>query len=67
MLKTWGAKLNWNKLARIENIKEDEAPEVLETEPAKSERGKVYILGGHKLMCGDSTSESDLKKLTGGV
>ena len=49
-----------------EEIEEDEAPEVDESEPPKSEFGKVYILGGHKLMCGDSTDLNDVEKLRGG-
>ncbi len=31
----------------------------------KSQRGEVYKLGNHRLMCGDSTSEADLKTLMG--
>lgn len=31
----------------------------------KSEKGVIYKLGNHLLMCGDSTSESDMKKLMG--
>lgn len=47
-------------------VEEDEAPEVDESEPAKSEQGKVYKLGNHRLMCGDSTSKDDIEKLMGG-
>ena len=47
------------------NIEEDEfEPEVPE-EP-KTKRGDIYELGDHRLMCGDSTSEDDLKTLMGG-
>ena len=47
------------------NIEEDEfEPEVPE-EP-KTKLGDIYELGDHRLMCGDSTSEDDLKKLVGG-
>ena len=38
-----------------------ELPEV-----AKSQRGDVWTLGEHRLMCGDSTSETDLKCLMQG-
>lgn len=48
-----------------EEILEVKTPE-LEEDP-KSELGKIYQLGEHRLMCGDSTSESDVKKLMGGV
>ncbi|MCQ2478981.1 MAG: site-specific DNA-methyltransferase, partial [Clostridia bacterium] len=31
-----------------------------------SKRGDIYVLGAHRLMCGDSTSSDDLKKLLDG-
>ena len=43
-------------------IIEDEVPEVPE-EP-KAKLGDIYQLGSHRLMCGDSTSIDDVKKLT---
>ena len=45
-------------------IIEDEVPEPPK-EP-KAKRGDIYKLGEHILMCGDSTSEEDVKKLMGG-
>lgn len=56
---------DWNKDADTE-VEEDEAPEVNESEPAKSELGKVYQLGNHRLMCGDSTDKNDVEKLMDG-
>jgi DNA modification methylase len=47
------------------NITEDEAPEVSQ-DPAKSELGKVYQLGRHRLMCGDATKIEDVEKLMNG-
>jgi DNA modification methylase len=38
-----------------------DAPEVPVSKP-----GEVYILGSHRLMCGDSTSKEDTAKLMGG-
>lgn len=38
-----------------------ELPEV-----AKSQRSDIWTLGGHRLMCGDSTSENDVKSLMQG-
>lgn len=49
-----------------EEAVEDEVPEVNESEPAKSELGKVYQLGEHRLMCGDSTDEKCILALIGG-
>ena len=43
---------------------EDAVPEV--SQEPKSRRGAVYQLGRHRVMCGDSTSEEDVKKLMGG-
>ena len=62
-LKDWGVDLGWDT---EEEVVEDEAPEVDESEPAKSKLGEVYILGGHKLMCGDSTDPDSVSKLVGG-
>jgi DNA modification methylase len=42
----------------------DEVPETPK-EP-KTKFGEIYKLGNHRLMCGDSTNSSDVKKLMGG-
>ena len=48
----------------IDDIEEDNfSPAVPEEAIAK--RGQVYQLGEHRLMCGDSTSPSDVQKLMG--
>lgn len=59
----WGLDLDWNEDKEIE---EDEAPEIDENEPAKSELGKVYQLGNHRLMCGDSTDAGSVAILMDG-
>lgn len=59
----WDLELNWDSDTEIE---EDEAPEVDESEPAKSELGKVYQLGEHRLMCGDSTDAGSVAILMDG-
>lgn len=46
-----------------DDIIEDEPPE--EAEPI-SERGMIFQLGDHRLMCGDSTSKEDLDALLAG-
>lgn len=43
---------------------EDEIPEV-EDEPV-SRHGDVWVMGDHRLLCGDSTSKQDLEKLMSG-
>lgn len=59
----WGVDLDWEK---EQEIQEDEAPEVNESEPADSELGKVYQLGQHRLMCGDSTDAGSVAILMDG-
>jgi DNA modification methylase len=46
------------------NTDEDDVPEVPE-EP-KTKLGDIYLLGNHRLMCGDSTSIDDVEKLMNG-
>lgn len=55
---------DWNE--EPNEVVEDEAPEINESEPAKSELGKVYKLGEHRLMCGDSTDGKCVLALIGG-
>lgn len=53
----------------LNNIIQEETPEVVEdefseqVETPKSVKGDIWILGEHRLMCGDSTSENDVKAL----
>lgn len=56
---------DWDDKSDTEVV-EDEAPEVDESEPAKSELGKVYRLGNHRLMCGDSTDAGSVAILMDG-
>lgn len=62
-MKGWGVDLDCND---VEEIEEDEAPEVNESEPADSELGKVYQLGEHRLMCGNSTDAGSVAILMDG-
>jgi len=45
----------------FQDVVEDELPEVVET---KAKLGQVWQLGRHRLMCGDSTSVTDVHLLT---
>lgn len=53
----------------LNNIIQEETPEVVEDEfseqieTPKSVKGDIWILGEHRLMCGDSTSKEDVKAL----
>ena len=50
---------------QFKEVVEDDAPEIAEGEPV-SKLGKVYQLGMHRLMCGDSTKIEDVEKLMNG-
>jgi DNA modification methylase len=66
-LKDWGFKdieLGFNIDKIVEgNIEDDHIPEVKES---RVKLGDVWELGKHRLMCGDSTKESDVEKLMNG-
>jgi DNA modification methylase len=62
--KGWGVDLDWSDVEK--EVEEDEAPEVNDSEPADSELGKVYQLGEHRLMCGDSTDAGSVAILMDG-
>lgn len=47
------------------DVKDDDYEVELPEEP-KSKPGEIYQLGNHRLMCGDSTKEDDIKKLMNG-
>ena len=49
----------------FENDNFDVEEEVKKIEEPTTKLGNVWILGEHKLMCGDSTNENDVKKLMG--
>lgn len=47
-------------------IVEDEVPEVDEENEPITQRGDIWKLGNHRLMCGDSTDKWDVKQLING-
>lgn len=62
-LNDWGIELEIENL-NSQEVVEDEVPEEVET---RAKRGDIWQLGEHRLMCGDSTSISDVEKLMNGV
>lgn len=58
------------QLSEIESLIEKDAEEDNYEEPEelepKAKLGDIYQLGNHRLMCGDSTKQEDVEKLTGG-
>lgn len=55
-----------DSLNENEEIEEDEAPEVDETKEPYSKLGDIWLLGRHRLMCGDSTDKETVEKLMDG-
>ena len=49
----------------VEGLTDEDAIPDVPDEP-KTKLGDIYILGNHRLMCGDSTSIDDITKLIGG-
>lgn len=63
-MSNFGFDLDFDDDLEEKEIIEDEVPDVPE-EP-KSKLGDIYQLGNHRLMCGDSTDEKQVKELVGG-
>lgn len=55
---------NMAQLTLFDN--EDECELQEEGISERAQAGDIWILGDHRLMCGDSTSPEDLRLLTGG-
>lgn len=53
-----------DELKEEQDAEEDDYSE--ETAPPKTSLGQIWQLGGHRLMCGDSTQENDVLRLVGG-
>ncbi len=53
--------------ATIPEIVEDDAPDPDEDNPPFAQRGDVFLLGRHRLMCGDSTVSADICMLMDGA
>ena len=49
----------------LDNVLADELPPEEEVE-TRAKRGDIWLLGNHRLMCGDSTSITDVEKLMNG-
>lgn len=55
-----------NPIEETEGLTDEDAVPETPVEP-KTKLGDIYILGNHRLMCGDSTSVDDVEKLMDGV
>lgn len=65
-LDDWGVDLPDDWLKQEDEVVEDEAPEVDESEPPKSKLGEIYQLGRHRVMCADSTVKENVELLMNG-
>lgn len=63
----FGLDLEGLEIEEEKEVKEDEVPEVDEEAEPTVKMGQVWQLGRHRLMCGDSTKESDVSRLMNGV
>src|SRR5699024_4957484 len=63
-LQDWGLDLEFEAVDEEKEIIEDEVPEEVET---KCKLGDIWQLENHRLMCGDSTSITDVEKLMDGA
>ena len=48
-----------------EDVEEDDFDEDTDEIPARVQRGDIWVLGAHKLLCGDSTKVEDIARLLG--
>ena len=62
----FGFDIELDDIEEKNEIKEDTVPHVKDGEP-KAKIGQIYQLGRHRLMCGDSTSIDNVKKLMNGA
>ncbi|NLI20762.1 MAG: DNA modification methylase [Clostridiales bacterium] len=58
---------NLSEEPAVPEIVEDDAPEPETENPPFARRGDVFLLGRHRLMCGDSTVAADVQRLLEGV
>lgn len=70
-LSDWGVPAwdteNLEEVSAPKEVHEDDFDETKDHIEVRCKRGDVWQLGEHRLMCGDSVSLEDVKKLMGGV
>ncbi len=55
-----------HEIEELEAIEEDEVPAIDNTKETITKLGDVWLLGKHKLLCGDATSVTDVDRLMNG-
>lgn len=58
---------NLESVSAPKEVEEDDFDETKDHIEVRCKKGDVWQLGGHRLMCGDSVSLDDVKKLMGGA
>jgi hypothetical protein len=70
-LSDWGVPAwdteNLESISAPKEVEEDDFDEEKDHIEVRCKKGDVWQLGEHRLMCGDSVSLDDVKKLMGGV
>lgn len=56
-----------DELNALDDVQEDEVPEIDEESEPTTQLGDLFQLGEHRLLCGDSTSVEDVARLTAGA
>ena len=65
-LDEWGLNIDWDEPEETEGLTDaDDVPEV--PEEATTKPGDLWILGEHRLLCGDSTKAEDVERLMDGA
>lgn len=65
-LDDWGLDVWQEDNDKNEEVKEDEALNIEDMKETRVKKGDIWLLGEHRLMCGDSTSKEDVSLLMGG-
>ena len=65
LLDAWGLDIDFSDDDNKGLTDEDDVPEV--TEEVTSKAGDIWLLGKHRVMCGDSTSATDIDLLMNGI
>lgn len=67
-LAEWGVNLPENWLDNMGNklTDPDDVPDILENVESITKRGDLYLLGKHRVLCGDATNTEDIKRLMDG-
>ena len=64
-LDEWGLNIDWDEPEETERLTDaDDVPEV--PEEATTKPGDLWLLGEHRLLCGDSTKAEDVERLMDG-